>query len=228
MTKLIIALDYSNKEDLFDFLNEFKKEKLFVKIGMELFYKEGPSIVKEIKDLGHSIFLDLKLHDIPNTVENAMRNLKELGIDMTNIHAAGGLEMMQAARRGFGDNGKLIAVTQLTSTSEESMKKEQLVDATLQQSVINYAKLAQGANLDGVVCSALEVEVIHQELDSEFLCITPGIRPKTANHGDQKRVVTPSQAASWGSNYIVVGRPITQAKNKKQAYLDIIKELELN
>ena len=228
MTKLIIALDFSTRNDLFDFLDELQGEELFVKIGMELFYKEGPSIVKEIKELGHKIFLDLKLHDIPNTVERAMKNLAKLGVDMTNVHASGGLEMMKAAKRGFGDKGKLIAVSQLTSTSEETMQREQLVKATLEESVINYAKLTHEAGLDGMVCSAMEVEKIHEEVNQDFLCITPGIRPQSAAHGDQKRVVTPTQAAKWGSNYIVVGRPITQADNRKQAYLNIMTELEQN
>lgn len=228
MTELIIALDFSTRDDVFNFLDELEGEKLFVKIGMELFYKEGPSIVKEIKDLGHKVFLDLKLHDIPNTVERAMKNLRTLGVDMTNLHAAGGLEMMKAAKRGFGDEGELIAVSQLTSTSEETMQKEQLVNATLEESVINYAKLTYEAGLDGMVCSAMEVQKIHKEVNYDFLCITPGIRPLSAAHGDQKRVVTPTQAAKWGSNYIVVGRPITQANNRKQAFLDITKELEKN
>lgn len=228
MTKLIIALDFSTREDLFTFLDELEGEELFVKIGMELFYKEGPSIVREIKNLGHKIFLDLKLHDIPNTVERAMKNLATLGVDMTNVHASGGLEMMKAAKRGFGDKGQLIAVSQLTSISEETMHKEQLVNATLEESVLNYARLTYEAGLDGMVCSAMEVEKIHQEVNPKFLCITPGIRPLTAARGDQQRVVTPTQAAQWGSNYIVVGRPITQADNRKQAYLDIMKELEQN
>lgn len=226
MTKLIIALDFSNRKELFDFLNKLEGEKLFVKIGMELFYKEGPEIVKEIKDYGHKIFLDLKLHDIPNTVERAMKNLKELGVDMTNVHASGGLEMMKAARRGFGDKGKLIAVSQLTSTNQESMEKEQLVNVTLEESVLNYAKITKEAGLDGMVCSAMEVRKIHQVIDKEFLCITPGIRPKSSLHGDQKRVVTPRQASQWGSDYIVVGRPITQAVDPKQAFTAIIRELE--
>lgn len=228
MTELIVALDFSTRTDLFRFLDEFEDKKLFVKIGMELFYKEGPNIVKDIKNLGHKVFLDLKLHDIPNTVERAMKNLKALGVDMTNVHASGGLEMMKAAKRGFGEEGLLIAVSQLTSISEETMKTEQLINATLKESVINYAKLSHEAGLDGMVSSAMEVENIHQEVSQDFLCITPGIRPRFAAHGDQKRVVTPAQAAKWGSNYIVVGRPITQAKNRKQAYLDIMQELEQN
>ena len=228
MTKLIIALDFSSKTDVFNFLDELKGETLFVKIGMELFYKEGPSIVKEIKELGHKVFLDLKLHDIPNTVERAMKNLKELGVDMTNVHASGGLEMMKAAKRGFGDKGKLIAVSQLTSISEETMRTEQLINTTLEESVLNYAKLSYEAGLDGMVCSAMEVEKIHHDIHKDFLCVTPGIRPKTSERGDQKRVVTPTQASLWGSDYIVVGRPITQANDRKQAYLDIMQELEQN
>lgn len=226
MTDLIVALDFSDKKELLGFLKEFDEEQLFVKIGMELFYKEGPSIVKEIKDYGHKIFLDLKLHDIPNTVERTMRNLAQLDVDMVNVHAAGGLEMMKAAKNGYGNNGIIIAVSQLTSTSEASMQKEQLVQASLNDSVLNYAQIAFKAGLDGMVCSAMEVELIHNHVASDFLCVTPGIRPQSSAHGDQKRVVTPYQAKEIGSNYIVVGRPITQAKDPKSAYLDIIKELE--
>ena len=228
MTELIIALDFSNKDELFSFLQKFQEQQLFVKVGMELFYKEGPGIVKEIKNRGHKVFLDLKLHDIPNTVERAMKNLAQLGVDMVNVHAAGGLEMMKAAKKGYGNKGKIIAVSQLTSTSEENMHKEQLVQASLTDSVLNYAQLAYQAGLDGMVCSALEVEFVHKHVSSNFLCITPGIRPHASQHGDQKRVVTPYQAKQLGSHYIVVGRPITQSKNPKEAYLEIIKELEQN
>ncbi|CAM3678651.1 orotidine-5'-phosphate decarboxylase [Erysipelothrix urinaevulpis] len=225
MTELIIAMDFSSKEEVYSFLEKFKHEQLFLKIGMELYYKEGPKIVEVIKAQGHKIFLDLKLHDIPNTVERTMKNLKSLGVDMVNVHAAGGLEMMKAARQGFGE-GIMIAVTQLTSTSEKSMQAEQLINESLQTSVLNYAKLTQEAGLDGVVCSALEASLIHNHVDKQFLCVTPGIRPKTSSVGDQKRVVSPMEACELGSDYIVIGRPITQSHNPYESYKAILKEME--
>lgn len=220
----IIALDFPSKKAIETFLTNFPEdESLFVKVGMELFYQEGPEIVRWLKSKNHDVFLDLKLHDIPNTVKSAMKGLAKLGVDLTNVHAAGGVEMMKAAKAGLieGASGKipqLIAVTQLTSTSEAEMKHDQLISATLEESVLHYAKCAEKAGLDGVVCSALEVEKIHQATSNEFICLTPGIRPKGAAIGDQKRVMTPAEARKIGSNYIVVGRPITQTKYPFEAY----------
>ncbi|HFI0066592.1 TPA: orotidine-5'-phosphate decarboxylase [Streptococcus suis] len=221
----IIALDFAGREEVEAFLNEFPaQEKLYVKVGMELYYAEGPSIISYLKDCGHSIFLDLKFHDIPNTVESAMRVLVKLGVDMTNVHAAGGVEMMQAARRGLGSDAVLIAVTQLTSTSEEQMRSDQNIQTSLQDAVVHYAQKAVQAGLDGVVCSAHEVSVIKGVTSSDFVCLTPGIRPAGGEVGDQKRVMTPAEAARIGSDYIVVGRPITSAENPYQAYLAIKEE----
>lgn len=228
----VIALDFANKNEITIFLRQFpESESLFVKVGMELFYQEGPEIVRWLKALGHDVFLDLKLHDIPNTVHKAMIGLAKLGVSITNVHAAGGVEMMQAALEGLKKGTasdqqvpKLIAVTQLTSTSEEQMHKDQLISVSLAESVSHYAKCAQKAGLDGVVCSALEVEQIHQATNHEFICLTPGIRPSGSDVGDQKRVVTPAMANEIGSSYIVVGRPITQAQEPYQTYLQIKKE----
>lgn len=218
----IIALDFSSLEEVDIFLNQFPEdEKLFVKVGMELYYAVGSAIISNIKKRGHSIFLDLKLHDIPNTVKSAMSVLRKLGVDMTNVHAAGGLEMMTAAREGLGNEAILIAVTQLTSTSEEQMQSDQNIQTSLEEAVVHYAKKAQEAGLDGVVCSAHEVANIKETTAASFVCLTPGIRPAGALVGDQKRVMTPSEAYQIGSDYIVVGRPITQAENPVQAYLDI-------
>lgn len=228
----VIALDFSSKEAIKTFLAQFPaEEKLFVKIGMELFYQEGPSIVHELTADGHDVFLDLKLHDIPNTVKKAMKGLAKLGVRMTNVHAAGGVEMMKAAKEGLTEGTAegnavpdLIAVTQLTSTSEEQMHRDQLIQVPLKESVVHYAKCAQEAGLDGVVCSALEVEMIHEATNDDFICLTPGIRPKGASVGDQKRVMDPQQARKIGSNYIVVGRPITQSETPYESYLQIKKE----
>ncbi|WP_105117789.1 orotidine-5'-phosphate decarboxylase [Streptococcus suis] len=221
----IIALDFASKGEVQSFLEQFPAhEKLYVKVGMELYYAEGPSIISYLKDCGHSIFLDLKLHDIPNTVESAMRVLAKLGVDMTNVHAAGGVEMMKAARRGLGADAVLIAVTQLTSTSEEQMRSDQNIQTSLQDAVIHYAQKAAQAGLDGVVCSAHEVALIKGATRSDFVCLTPGIRPAGDDLGDQKRVMTPAEAARIGSNYIVVGRPVTRAENPYQAYLAIKEE----
>lgn len=228
----IIALDFSSKNQVADFLAKFpQSESLFVKVGMELFYQEGPEIVRWLKSLGHSVFLDLKLHDIPNTVEKSMTGLAKLGVDITNVHAAGGLKMMEAAKngliRGTAPNKQvpiLIAVTQLTSTSENEMHKDQLIEVSLTESVLHYAKNAEKAGLDGVVCSAHEAEMIHLATNEKFVCLTPGIRPSGSEVGDQKRVVTPIQARTIGSTYIVVGRPITQAKFPYEAYQAIKNE----
>ncbi|HFU4058944.1 TPA: orotidine-5'-phosphate decarboxylase [Streptococcus suis] len=221
----IIALDFASKGEVQSFLEQFPAhEKLYVKAGMELYYAEGPSIISYLKDCGHSIFLDLKLHDIPNTVESAMRVLAKLGVDMTNVHAAGGVEMMKAARRGLGADAVLIAVTQLTSTSEEQMRTDQNIQTSLQDAVVHYAQKAAQADLDGVVCSAHEVALIKGATRSDFVCLTPGIRPAGDDLGDQKRVMTPAEAARIGSDYIVVGRPITRADHPYQAYLAIKEE----
>ncbi len=225
MNKVIVALDFETQEEVLGFLDLFE-EPLFVKVGMELFYNGGAEFVRKIKENKHEIFLDLKLHDIPNTVERAMRILSELDVDMVNVHAVGGLEMMKAARRGIGSNIKLLAVTQLTSTSEEAMQKEQLVQKSLQQSVVNYTQLAKDAGCDGVVCSPLESLLIHEHVGSEFLTVTPGIRLDNNNVQDQVRITTPALAKELGSNYIVVGRPITRALDPKAAYEQIRKEFQ--
>ena len=225
----IIALDFSTWQEVEDFLRFFpEEEKLFVKIGMELFYQEGPEIVRYLKEAGHNVFLDLKLHDIPNTVEKAMRGLAKLGVDVTCVHAAGGIRMMEAAMRGLeegtpegGKRPLLLAITQLTSTSEEEMHADQLIEVPLEKSVIHYANCAKKAGLDGVVSSAWEVEAIKETAGDEFVCLTPGIRPEGTVAGDQTRVVTPSQAREIGSTFIVVGRPITQATDPYEAYRTI-------
>ena len=215
----VIALDFPSFEAVKKFLAQFPaEESLYLKVGMELYYATGPEIVSYLKDLGHSVFLDLKLHDIPNTVKSAMKVLSHLGVDMTNVHAAGGVEMMKAAREGLGKEAKLIAVTQLTSTSEEQMRDFQNIQTSLQESVIHYAKKTAEAGLDGVVCSAQEVKLIKEATNQDFICLTPGIRPAGAAVGDQKRVMTPADAYQIGSDYIVVGRPITQATDPVAAY----------
>ena len=215
----VIALDFPSFEAVKKFLAQFPaEESLYLKVGMELYYATGPEIVSYLKDLGHSVFLDLKLHDIPNTVKSAMKVLSHLGVDMTNVHAAGGVEMMKAAREGLGKEAKLIAVTQLTSTSEEQMRDFQNIQTSLQESVIHYAKKTAEAGLDGVVCSAQEVKLIKEATSKDFICLTPGIRPAGAAVGDQKRVMTPADAYQIGSDYIVVGRPITQATDPVAAY----------
>ncbi len=217
----IIALDFASKEQAMEFLLNFD-ESLFVKVGMELFYQEGPELVREINRLGHDIFLDLKLHDIPNTVESAMRGIAKLDVAMVNVHAAGGSEMMRAAKRGLkGSDTQLIAVTQLTSTSEEQMQREQLISASLEESVVHYARLADDAGLDGVVCSVHEAEAIGDACGEEFLRVTPGIRPAQSSVDDQKRVATPAEASRQGSTHIVVGRAITKAANPQDSYNQI-------
>ena len=219
---VIIACDFSSKKAVMDFLDLFKDEKPFVKIGMELFYAEGPSIVKEIKKRGHKIFLDLKLHDIPNTVKKSMAVLSRLDVDMTNLHAAGTSKMMEAAIEGLtipdGTRPILIAVTQLTSTDEETMKRDLLIDQPIADVVMHYAKTAKNAGLDGVVCSPLEAEKVHSTCGSDFVTVTPGVRFADGDKGDQKRVMTPEEARKIGSDYIVVGRPITAADDPVAAY----------
>lgn len=219
---VIIACDFSSKEDVVNFLDKFKEESLYIKIGMELFYAEGPSIIKEIKKRGHKIFLDLKLHDIPNTVKKAMSVLSNLDVDMCNVHAAGTVAMMEAAIEGLtrkdGSRPLLIAVTQLTSTSEERMKQDLLIEESIDKVVMHYAQNAKKAGLDGVVCSPLEAGKVHESCGKEFLTITPGVRFADGEKGDQVRVMTPGQAREIGSDYIVVGRPITAAKDPVAAY----------
>lgn len=219
---VIIACDFPSKEATLAFLDKFTGRKPYVKIGMELFYSEGPEIVREIKKRGHKIFLDLKLHDIPNTVEKAMAALSRLDVDMCNVHAAGTKEMMEAAVRGLtredGSRPLLIAVTQLTSTSQERMQEELLIDEDLDKVVVKYAQNAREAGLDGVVCSPLEAGKIHQACGSDFLTVTPGVRFSDGSKDDQVRVTTPAGAKDLGSDYIVVGRPITKAEDPVKAY----------
>lgn len=225
---VIIACDFSSKDATFDFLDKFTAEKPFVKIGMELFYAEGPSIVREIKARGHKIFLDLKLHDIPNTVKKAMRVLRDLDVDMTNLHAAGTIEMMRAAAEGLtredGTRPILIAVTQLTSTSEERMQNELLINASINDTIVKYAKNTKEAGLDGVVCSPLEAGMVKDACGKAFLTVTPGVRFADGDVGDQVRVTTPEKAKEIGSDYIVVGRPITQADDPVTAYRRCVNE----
>ena len=225
---VIIACDFSTKKAVMDFLDKFKEEKPFVKIGMELYYAEGPEIVREIKARGHKIFLDLKLHDIPNTVKKAMSVLSRLDVDMTNLHASGTIAMMEAAIEGLtkedGTRPMLIAVTQLTSTSEERMKNELLINAPIDETVMHYAKNAKVAGLDGVVCSPLEAGKVHDTCGKDFVTVTPGVRFADGDVGDQVRVMTPEQAKKIGSDYIVVGRPITAAEDPVAAYRRCVKE----
>lgn len=221
----VIAMDFAGMDEVKSFLSKFEiDEQLYLKVGMELFYAAGPDIVKYMKSLGHDVFLDLKLHDIPNTVKSAMKVIRHLGVDLTNVHAAGGVDMMSEALDGLAGTTQLIAVTQLTSTSEQQMHDFQNIQSSLTDSVIHYAKKTQEAGLAGVVCSAQEVAMIKQATTSEFICLTPGIRPLGAAVGDQKRVMTPSQARAIGSDFIVVGRPITQASEPVSAYQKIRKE----
>ena len=219
---VIVACDFSSAEQTFNFLDKFTGRKPFVKIGMELFYAEGPEIVKQIKARGHKIFLDLKLHDIPNTVKKAMSVLSNLDVDITNLHAAGTTAMMQGALEGLtradGTRPLLIAVTQLTSTDQEAMERDLLIREPIDQVVMHYAKTAKNAGLDGIVCSPLEAGKVHDTCGAEFLTITPGVRFADGDVGDQKRVMTPAQAKEIGSDYIVVGRPITAAEDPVAAY----------
>lgn len=225
---VIIACDFASADDTFNFLDKFTEEKPFVKIGMELFYAEGPSIVREIKRRGHKIFLDLKLHDIPNTVKKSMAVLSKLDVDMTNLHAAGTIDMMKAALEGLtredGTRPILIAVTQLTSTSEERMQKELLINASINDTIVKYAQNAKVAGLDGVVCSPLEAGMVKQACSKDFITVTPGVRFADGEVGDQVRVTTPKKAREIGSDYIVVGRPITQADDPVAAYRRCCKE----
>lgn len=219
---VIIACDFSSKEETLAFLDKFSGKKPYVKIGMELFYAEGPEIVREIKARGHQIFLDLKLHDIPNTVKKSMSVLSRLDVDMVNLHAAGTRAMMEAALEGVtrpdGSRPLVIAVTQLTSTSQERMQEELLISAPIDETVMHYAANAEKAGLDGVVCSPMEAGKVHETCGKQFLTVTPGIRFADEDKGDQVRVTTPAQAKEIGSDYIVVGRPITAAADPVAAY----------
>lgn len=225
---VIVACDFSSAEQVFSFLDKFQERKPFVKIGMELYYAEGPEIVRQIKARGHEIFLDLKLHDIPNTVKKAMAVLSGLDVDMCNVHAAGTSVMMKAALEGLtrpdGSRPLLIAVTQLTSTDQESMERELLIEKPLDQVVMSYARTARTAGLDGVVCSPLEAGKVHETCGNNFVTVTPGVRFADGDAGDQKRVTTPEKAKELGSDYIVVGRPITAAADPVEAYNRCVKE----
>ena len=225
---VIIACDFASRKDTLEFLDKFQGKKPFVKIGMELFYAEGPDIVREIKARGHKIFLDLKLHDIPNTVKKAMAVLSRLDVDMTNVHAAGTVSMMQAALEGLtrpdGTRPLLIAVTQLTSTSEERMKADLLINEPIDKVVMHYAGCAKAAGLDGIVCSPLEAEKVHNTCGRDFITVTPGVRFADGEKGDQVRVMTPAEAKRIGSDYIVVGRPITAADDPVAAYERCVSE----
>lgn len=226
---VIIACDFQTGKETLDFLKLFKDEKPFVKIGMELFYGEGPDIAREIRKMGHDIFLDLKLHDIPNTVNKAMKSLANLGVNMTNVHAAGTIDMMRAAKEGLmegatGDTPLLIAVTQLTSTSQERMQRELLISSSIEDTVAHYAANAREAGLDGVVCSPLEAALVKNKCGAAFLTVTPGIRYPQSGADDQSRVTTPQQARTIGTDYIVVGRPITAQADPVAAYRQILKD----
>lgn len=225
---VIVACDFSSKKAVMEFLDKFEDVKPFVKIGMELYYAEGPQIVKEIKERGHKVFLDLKLHDIPNTVKKAMAVLADLGVDMCNVHASGTIAMMQAAMEGItredGTRPIVIAVTQLTSTSQERMTQDLLIEEPIDKVVIHYAGNAKKAGLDGVVCSPLEAGKVHAACGNDFVTVTPGVRFADGDVGDQVRVMTPAQAKAIGSDYIVVGRPITAAEDPVAAYKRCVDE----
>ena len=227
---VIIACDFRNAETTFAFLDRFTDTKPFVKIGMELYYAEGPSIVRELRKRGHKIFLDLKLHDIPNTVQKAMAVLSQLDIDMVNLHAAGTKAMMEAALKGLtradGTRPILLAVTQLTSTSEERMRDELLISGSISDCVCHYAQMAKEAGVDGVVCSPLEAGMVKERCGAEFLTVTPGIRFADGAVGDQVRITTPAKAKEIGSDYIVVGRPITAAEDPVAAYMRCVREFK--
>ena len=225
---VIIACDFPGAKQTLEFLEQFKEDKPYVKIGMELFYAAGPEIVREIKKRGHKIFLDLKLHDIPNTVKSAMKVLSRLDVDMTNLHAAGTGAMMRAAVEGLtredGTRPLLLAVTQLTSTSSEALKNDILIDKPINEVITEYAKNAKNSGLDGIVCSPLEAGMVKEACGSGFLTVTPGVRFADGDAGDQKRVTTPARAREIGSDYIVVGRPITRAEDPVRAYKRCLEE----
>lgn len=231
MNKTIVALDFSSRDKVIEFLDKFDRP-IFVKVGMEIIYAEGLDIVKLVKERGHNIFLDLKLHDIPNTVKNGMKNLAKLGVDIVSLHAGGGIKMMEAALEGL-EEGKVgnkrplcIAITQLTSTSQEMMNDELLIGGSLEDTVVKYAENAKKAGLDGVVCSVHEAGLIHERVGCDFLTVTPGIRLEEDSHDDQKRVATPKFAKEEGSNYIVVGRSITKSANPAKTYFEIEEIME--
>ena len=228
---VIIALDFENAKITLDFLSQFVDKKPFVKIGMELFYSEGNAIVQKLKAQGFKIFLDLKLHDIPNTVKKAMTSLSKLDVDMVNVHSAGGIDMMREAKIGLthpdGSRPLLIAVTQLTSTSAAMLKNELLIDKNINDTIVHYAQNTLAAGLDGVVCSPLETEIIKQSCGKNFLTITPGIRLENSGKDDQVRITTPATAAKLGSDFIVVGRPITQAENPVAIYEKCLNDFKL-
>lgn len=228
---VIIACDFASGKQTEDFLSCFSQQRPFVKIGMELFYAEGPDIVRRLKKRGHKVFLDLKLHDIPNTVKKTMAVLSGLGADMCNLHAAGGSAMMRAALEGLtrpdGTRPRLIAVTQLTSTSPQTLKEELLINESMQDTVLHYARNAEKSGLDGVVCSPLEAESVHAACGSGFITVTPGVRFANAEKDDQTRVMTPLQARAQGSDYIVVGRPVTAAADPAAAYARCVREFVL-
>ena len=225
---VIIACDFNSKQEVISFLGKFQDKKPFIKIGMELFYAEGPEIVRLIRGMGHQIFLDLKLHDIPNQVKKAMAVLSGLDVDLCNVHAAGTKAMMEAALEGLtradGTRPLLIAVTQLTSTSAEVMRRELLIERPMDETVMHYAQNAKEAGLDGIVCSPLEAGEVHAACGEGFLTVTPGVRFADGDMGDQQRVTTPARARELGSDYIVVGRPVTQAKDPVEAYLRCVEE----
>ncbi len=225
---VIVACDFPSARDTFRFLDLFTDEKPFLKVGMELFYAEGPAIVREIKRRGHRIFLDLKLHDIPNTVKSAMAVLRELDVDMTNVHASGTIDMMRAALEGLtrpdGTRPMLIAVTQLTSTSEERMQRDLLISSSINDTIVHYARNAREAGLDGVVCSPLEAGMVKEACGIDFMTVTPGVRFADGDKGDQVRITTPARAAEIGTDFIVVGRPITKAADPVAAYRRCVKE----
>ncbi|MBR2546757.1 MAG: orotidine-5'-phosphate decarboxylase [Eubacterium sp.] len=233
---VIVACDFPSMERTLDFLDLFEgKRKPFVKIGMELFYAEGPDVVRKIKERGHKVFLDLKLHDIPNTVAGGMRSLAGLGVDMTNVHASGGIKMMKAGLEGLTSGGQsaadqvnsapvLIAVTQLTSTSQEMLAEELLIDKDINDVIVKYALNAKAAGLGGVVCSPLEAGLIHEACGSDFLTVTPGIRFSDSTSDDQARITTPAKARELGSDYIVIGRPVTQAEDPVEAYMRAVSD----
>ncbi|MCM3160430.1 orotidine-5'-phosphate decarboxylase [Metabacillus litoralis] len=230
---LIIALDFKDQQEVHEFLQHFQQEQLFVKVGMELFYQEGPDIISYLKKLGHNIFLDLKLHDIPNTVKQAMRGLAKLDVDIVNVHAAGGKKMMEAAIEGLEagtQEGKTrpmcIAVTQLTSTSQDMIQEELLIKEDINDVVLHYAQMAKESGLDGVVCSTHEVEKLNEKFGTSFMTVTPGIRMKEDSTDDQTRIATPDQARRLGSTAIVVGRSITKQDNPYEAYLKVKKAWE--
>ena len=225
---VIVACDFDSRERTLEFLSQFREEKPFVKIGMELYYASGPKIVRELKDRGHQVFLDLKLHDIPNTVKKAMKVLSELGADICDLHAAGTVAMMEAAMEGLtrpdGTRPKLIAVTQLTSTDQTAMERDLLIHAPIDEVILHYAENAKKAGLDGVVCSPLEAGTVHGRCGVGFLTVTPGVRFADGDVGDQKRVTTPALAKNLGSDYIVVGRPITAAPDPVAAWRRCVAE----